>query len=330
MSGHIGIDISAKSLDVRYLDAKGKGHDSDFEQTPAAHRKLVSYLKKRKPEAIVMEATGIYYLDVALAIDAAGLPLSVINPRAAKHFAKATMERSKTDKIDARLLAEFAKRMELRLWQAPPQLRLALRDLTRRIKRLGDQRTAEKNRYHAYQSKQYTGQVLLDSVIEHIEQLDQNIEQLCQIGEQWIAEDTELKRQFDLLITVKGIAETSALNLVGEFCLLPEGLRSKQLSRHAGMDVTLNQSGSSLDKPGRLSKSGNVYIRSGLHMPSLSYVRCDPYARAHYQMLIKRGKKKMQALCAIQRKLLTGLWACIQNNEAFDSSKLFAIEPENA
>jgi transposase len=330
MPGFAGIDVSAKKLDVALTSSPGRPEFTVFEQSPDGHRKLARFLKQRRVEAIVMEATGIYYLDAALALDQAGLPVSVINPRAAHYFGKVMLERTKTDRVDAGLLAEYARRMDLQRWQAPAADWLALRDICRRINRLTAMRTAEKNRLHALQAKQHTARILLDDVADQIAQLDRRIDRLAQAALAQIAEDVELQRLLTLLISAKGIAETSALALIGELCLLPRSLRASQVSRHAGMDVRLNESGDSLHKPGRLSKTGNRYLRAALHMPALSLVHHDPHAKAHYQALIGRGKKKLQALCAVQRKLLTGLWACIQNNEPFDSTKLFTVRPENA
>ena len=330
MPGYVGIDVSAKQLDVTLVNDSGRRERNVFEQSPAGHRKLARFLKKRQIEGLVMEATGIYYLDCALALDQAGLPVAVINPRSAHHFGKVMLERTKTDRVDAALLAEYARRMTPPRWQAPAADWLALRDLCRRINRLTAMRTAEKNRLHALKAKRYSPRILLEDLADQIAQLDRRIERLAHAALAQIAEDAVLKHQLALLITTKGIAQTSALALIGELCLLPQTLRASQVSRHAGMDVRLNESGDSRHKPGRLSKAGNVYLRRALHMPALSFVQHDPYAKAHYQALIARGKKKMQALCAVQRKLLTGLWACLQTNQPFDSSKLFSIRPESA
>ncbi|MGI9573258.1 transposase, partial [Alloalcanivorax xenomutans] len=81
--------------------------------------------------------------------------------------------------------------------------------------------------------------------------------------------------------------------------------------------------GTSVNRPGRISKAGNVYLRSALYMPALSAVRYDPNAKAFYEALVARGKKKIQALVAVMRKYLTGLWACLKTDTPFDSSRLF-------
>lgn len=325
-----GIDVSARKLDVACLKRGERPVLAEFEQSPAGHRRLATYLKKRQVKAIVMEATGIYYLDAAIELAGAGLTVSVVNPRAVHNFAKALLQRSKTDRMDACVLAEYALRMDLTPWQPPPEQWLALRDLSRRINQLKSMRVAEKNRLHAVQAKRHTAPALLADIQAHIESIDARIAQLTESAFALIQANSELRADYDCLISTTGIARTSAVSLLGELCLLPRTLRSGQLSCQAGLDVRLAESGSSVHRPGRLSKAGNAYLRAALHMPALSLVRHDPRAKAHYQALIVRGKKKMQALCAIQRKLLTALWACMKTSQPFDSSKLFAIEPENA
>lgn len=330
MSTVMGIDVSAKTLDVMCLNGTGQYRHSEFDQTPAGHKKLVHYAQKRGVTSIVMEATGVYYLDVALALDAAGLRVSVINPKAFHHFAQAKLQTSKNDRIDAQILAEYARVMKPKRWHRPSQKCLELRDIARRINQLTGQATDEKNRRHALKAKQQTAAYLIEEVQSHIDDLEQRIERLSELAMQCIAADDKLQRDYELITGPKGIAETSGIALLGELEMLPESMKAKQVSCHAGMDVRTIQSGTSVNRPGRLSKHGNVYVRAALHMPSLSFVRHDPIAKAHYLHLQAKGKKKMQALCAIQRKLLTGVWACLQSGQPFDSKKLFAIRPNSA
>ena len=116
----------------------------------------------------------------------------------------------------------------------------------------------------------------------------------------------------------------SGIALLGELCVLPREMKAAQVSRHAGLDVQLAMSGSSLNRPARLSKAGNAYIRAAMYMPAMSAIRHDPRAKAFYEALVERGKKKIQALCAVMRKYLTGLWACLRYGTPFDSTKLFS------
>jgi transposase len=87
--------------------------------------------------------------------------------------------------------------------------------------------------------------------------------------------------------------------------------------------VRLYESGTRVKRPGRLSKAGNAYLRAALYRPAMAAIQHDPRAKAFYQTLVPRGKKKLQALCAVMRKYLTGLWVCFTQGAHFDSTELF-------
>lgn len=324
MATHIGLDIGARTVVMGWREAGRLQGTATHEQTPKGHAALIARLKALRPASIVMEATGVYYFDLAMALVQAGLPVSVINPKSFHHFAKLKLTQSKTDPIDTALLAEYGERMAPRLWVAPTQAHVALRDVGRQINRLTATRTQAKNRLHALCAKSSTYALLIEDEREGIATLDRRIERLTQAAQELMAQAPELEAQAKHLTSAKGIGMASAIALLAELCVLPAHLKAPQVSRHAGLDVRLCQSGSSVNKAGRLSKAGNAYLRSALYMPVLSAVRHDPYARAFYQALLARGKKKLQAHCAVMRKYLTGLWACLQHNQDFDSSKLFS------
>lgn len=324
MRGYVGGDVGAKSVVVAYRAQGRTQWTKTFAQTAAGHRALVAALKRQPIERIVLEATGVYYFDLALALADAGLPVAVINPRSFHHFARLKLTQSKTDPIDAALLAEYAECFLPPRWVAPEPTRLALRDLGRQINRLTASRTQAKNRLHALAAKRDTLPLLLADAREAIAALEARIQRLTQAAAALLAQDPQLAQQAKHLQAAKGIGAATVLALLAELCVLPTHLRAAQVSRHAGLDVRLHQSGSSINRPGRLSKAGNAYLRAALYMPALSAVRFDPHARAFYQALLARGKKKLQALCAVMRKYLTGIWACLQHNVPFDAAKLFS------
>lgn len=201
---------------------------------------------------------------------------------------------------------------------------MGLRDIGRQINRLTAARTQAKNRLHALRSKSSTLPLLVDDEVEGIERLDQRIERLTKAACELIGQQPQHQQHLANLKQAKGIAQASAIALLAELCVLPRELKAAQVSRYAGLDVRLCQSGTSVNKPGRLSKAGNAYLRSALYMPALSAVRHDPNAKAFYEALQKRGKKKIQALCAVMRKYLTGIWACLKLGVPFDSTRFFS------
>ncbi len=320
----VGLDVGAKSVEWVFRESGKNSKAERIVQSPQGHAELIKRLKALSPACVVMEATGIYYLDLAVALHGAGLPVSVINPKSFKHFATLKLAQAKTDAQDAGLLAEFGERMTPVLWSPPEAQRLALRDIGRQINRLIAARTQAKNRLHALQSKQMTMPLLIEDEREGIVLLDRRIGRLEQAALTLIQQDEILHRQLQHLCTAKGIAHSSGIAILGEFCVLPSHLKAPQVSRYAGLDVRVCQSGTSVNRPGRLSKAGNAYLRSALYMPAMSAIQWDARAKAFYKALVARGKKKMQALCAVMRKYLTGLWACIHDDVPFDSSKLFS------
>ncbi|MFC6633111.1 IS110 family transposase [Microbulbifer taiwanensis] len=330
MSVFVGVDIAAKSFDLVSRVEEKSSKAERFSQTSQGHAKAIKRLKALKPSVIVIEATGIYYLDLAVALVKADLPVSVINPKSFRHFAELKLAGSKTDGVDATLLAEYGERMSPRLWTPPSEERLALRDIGRQINRLTATKTQAKNRLHALQSKRATMPLLIEDEQEGIALLDRRIKRLSQAALELIAGCGELSTHLANIGAAKGIGEATAIAVLAELCVLPASLKAPQVSRHAGLDVRLTQSGTSVNRPARLSKSGNAYLRAALYMPAMSAARHDPRAKAFYESLVARGKKKIQAQCAVMRKYLTGIWACMKTGSAFDSTLLFSEEHKNA
>lgn len=326
MPAAVGIDIAAKTFDMVSRQSGKSSKPVTFPQTPEGHAAVVKQLKTLKPQSIVMEATGIYYLDLAVAMAKAGLPVSVINPKSFRHFAALKLNGTKTDGVDAALLAEYGERMTPRLWAPPSSLCLMLRDVGRQINRLTSNRTQAKNRLHALSSTRTTHPLLIEDEKEGIALLDRRIERLTNAAVELVQQDAALSRHMENLCAAKGVGRATAIAVLAELMVLPRDLKAPQVSRYAGLDIRLTQSGSSVNRPARLSKAGNAYLRGALYMPVMSAVQHDPRAKAFYDALVARGKKKIQAQCAVMRKYLTGMWACIKDETAFDSSLLFSEE----
>lgn len=323
MSVFAGIDIAARSFDlVVRQNGKNRAVES-FKQTPEGHNKAAHKLLSLQPERVVMEATGVYFLDLALTLHEANLKISVINPKSFHRFAELKLKGTKTDAVDSALLAEYGERLEPRLWTPPAAEHLALRDIGRQINRLVHARTQSKNRLHALRSSKGTPALLLEDEQEGVEWLDCRVNRLSQAAKELILQSESLAESWHNMMAATGIGEASAVAILAELSVLPEQMKAPQVSRHAGLDVRLTQSGSSVNKPGRLNKAGNAYLRSALFMPAMCAARSNPETRAFYDALLARGKKKRQAQCAVMRKYLTGLWACIKTGTPFDAKLLF-------
>jgi len=321
-----GIDVSAKTVTLVISREGRTGKPREFANTPQGHAALSKVLHKAQVERVCLEATGLYHLDLALALDDAGLAVMVVNPKAAKRFAEAMQTRTKTDAVDAALLAQFAQRMPFKPWERPDDLALGIRACARRIAALNKQRTQTKNQLHAAQQTALTPDFLLANLRHNIEYLDAQIEHLRQRVLDLIAADAHLQQSFDLLTSITGIAAASAIQLLGELLVLPPDMKAKQWVALAGLDPQVHDSGSSVHKKPRLSKAGNRYLRIALYMPALSAASHNPHVRGYYRHLIAdRGLKKIQAVCAVMRKLLMAIHAMLKTRSTFDSRRFYSL-----
>jgi hypothetical protein len=153
------------------------------------------------------------------------------------------------------------------------------------------------------------------------------IERLTRQAGKLIAQEPELRERFELLDSIPGVGETSAVQLLGELAVLAPDLDARQWVAYAGMDPRECTSGSSVHKKQRISEAGNKHLRHTLFMPALAAVRHDPYLGAFYQHLLAKGNFKMQALVAVMRKLLHAIHAMFKNHQPYDGSKLFQLRP---
>lgn len=323
----VGIDISADELVVAVERDGELLPVASFENDSTGHRQLIRWLtKSTRPVRVCLEATGVYGLDLSLALHRAkGVEVMVANPRAIKDFARAFLQRSKTDALDAAVILEFVKRMPFQIWQAPPVEIQQLRAISRRITALTKNMTMEKNRLHASDHSEELTKFTRDDIASHIEFLAQSIRRLGEEAVAMIRQSPELRRRFDHLVSVKGIAQASATQILAELAVLPADMTSRQWVAHAGLDPRQHDSGTSIHRPSRVSKAGNKHLRSALYMPALVAVRHEPNVRAFYEKLIARGKKPLQAIVAVMRKLLHAIYGMLRNDRDFEGEKFFAM-----
>ena len=320
-----GIDVGAEEL-ILVIRKNGKPFDPQkFANTPADRTRLVKKLVKRPGIIVCLEATGVYHFDLSLALHDAGVLLMVVNPKAAHNFAKVLMKNSKTDVVDANTLAEYAARMDFVAWTRPSDESIALRSFARRINALTGQKAAAKNHLHALTATSETPKAVIKDAKLAITQLEKRIDRLTAEALIMIGKHPELTRILQLLVGIKGIGNTSAIALMGELLLLPPELSHREWVKFAGLDPRAFDSGKSVHKKTRISKAGNRHIRSALYMPALSAKQHDPHVKAYFQHLVANGKKPLQAVCAVMRKLLHAIHGMLKNNEPFDNTRFYAI-----
>ncbi len=322
----VGIDVSARELLVALERGQRPLWEGSFANDAGGHRKLVKRLARGGGKVrVCVEATGIYHLDLCLALhEAREIEVMVVNPRAAKDFARAQLRRSKTDRVDARSLLAFVCRMEFAPWQPPERSILELRGLSRRIQALVVNRAQEKNRLHADDSVQTTAPAIRESIDRHIEAINDEIRTLTGCALEIVRGDPALRPKFDHLISIKGIAEASAITILAELAVLPADMSARQWVAHAGIDPRHLESGSSVRGATRISKVGNRHLRAALFLPAMVAAQYEPQVRAYSRKLLDKGKKPMQVLVAIMRKLLHAIYGMFRHDADFDGRKFYA------
>lgn len=324
---YCGIDTGKESLDV-VVRKKGKSLKCiTFKNAPSGHEAILKYLRKQKVTHVGIEATGYYHLDMALELDdTTDIDVMIINPRASKNFAKAMMQNVKTDAIDAELLAQFVERMDFVKWTSPVGDIFAIRACGRRLTSLSKEKTKAKNQLHAFSRTRRTPRVVIDDIQLSIQQLESQIENLMTHALRLIKDNEVLKARYLRLISMKGVADKTAIKLIGEFGVLAVDMSAKQWVAHAGMFPRLFESGSSVNRRTGIGKTGNRYIREALYMGALSATRYDPNIRAFFQHMVNdNGLTKLQAVCAVMRKMILAMHGMLKANKPFDGQRFYPL-----
>lgn len=323
--GWAGIDVSAAQLVAVIEDARGRVRRVEVANDTAGHGTLLAALRATGNRvAVCLEATGIYHFDLAVALHGArGVRVMVANPRSTKDFARAAMRRSKTDRVDAAMLLDFVKRMPFRAWSPPSAAVLNLRAFARRIEALIQTRAEEKQRLHALSRSTAFSPALAAASRAHMAFLDDSLRQLTAAALALVAADTRLARRFAQLVSVPGIGTRSALRLLAELAVLPDDMTVRQWVAHSGLDPRHYESGSSIHRAPRISRTGNGHLRAALYMPALVAIRVDAAVTRFYATLLSRQKRPKQAIVAVMRKLLHAIYGMFLHDEVYDAGKCY-------
>jgi len=202
-----------------------------------------------------------------------------------------------------------------------------IRSYGRRLVSLGKEKTKAKNQLHAFSLTKRTPKVVIDDVLLSIQQIESQIENLITHALRLIKENKVLKARYIRLISIKGAADKTAIKLIGELGVLAMDMSAKQWVAHAGLYPRLFESGSSVKKRTSIGKIGNHYIREALYMGALSATRYDPNIRAFYLHMIEdNGLTKLQAVCAVMRKMLLAMHGMLKEDKPFNGERFYRLE----
>lgn len=322
----IGIDVSNDTFDAT-RDTGRQCSRRQFPNTPGGHRQFIRWALCGSDTARVgLEATGIYHLQLALALyQHSAIELMVVNPRAARRFAEAHMVRAKTDAVDADGMLLFVQRMPFRSWVAPRDEVLQLQSLAHRVAQLDKELTRERSRLHAVRKAGPHTHAVQQDIQAHIKQLQRRKDAMQVRAEAVIQSDEQLAADAHLIDSVPGYAARSTSRVLAELAPLPADMQAPQWVAQAGIDPRPGESGTSVRSARQISKQGNAHIRAALFMPALVAIRYDANVAAYYEHLVVRGKSKMTAITAVMRKLLVAIWGMLQHRQEWNGEKFYRL-----
>jgi transposase len=305
----VGIDISKATLDV-YLRPLGKTFQVANKETAISG--LIEELQTYSLNLIVLEATGGLETELLIQLQAAQLPVALINPRQGRDFAKATGKLAKTDAIDAQVLAHFGEALKPQVLAIESDSARQLKELISRRRQVVEIQTAEKNRRDRSRGK------ALSDIEQHLEYLEQSLKKLNQEIEELTQSNQEWIEKVNLLKTIPGVGQVISTTLVS---YLPElgQLTAKQISRLVGVAPINHDSGQHKGK--RMINGGRAPVRASLYMGAVVAIRHNPIIKDFYERLLLRGKPKKLAITACVRKMLVILNAMVRDQKPWQVSE---------
>jgi transposase len=318
----VGIDVAAKSFTATWTtDRSHYARAVTLDYTPTGLRQFQQHLQVTQiapaQTLVVIEATGSYWITLAVSLHAAGFAVCVVNPAQVHYWAQSLARRSKTDPLDARVLAQFAAERQPERWTPPPPVyhelrqRLTVRDALLQL------RQQARNQRHAlaqWPVPVTAGISQLDAVIADLDgritTMEAEIQQVLEQGE-WASSAA-------LLETITGIGMLTSAWLLVLTVNFSRCTSPAALSNYAGLTPLSRHSGTSVRGRAQLGHAGNVRLRTVMYLATLSAAQHNPIIKAFYARLRAAGKPMKVARCAAARKLLQLAYAVVTKQTPFD------------
>ena len=311
----LGVDMAKLKFNVCLMREDGRLRHHVFTNNEAGFAQLSQWLTKNHVAQVhaCLEATGTYSEPLAAFLYDSGHQVSLVNPAAIKAYAASQLSRTKTDRVDAELIARFCLTQKPQLWAPPAPEARQLQALVRRLEALIEMHTMELNRLSSAMS---TAEVKdsIESVISH---LDGEISRTQKLIREHINNHPPLRADRDLLLSIPGLGEATVARLLSEINF-KQYESARQVAAFAGLVPRLRESGKSVRGRARLSKVGTPRIRHALYFPAITALRCNPVIKAWASGLRERGKCEMQIIGAVMRKLIHLAYGVLKSGKPYD------------
>ena len=313
MKNWIGIDVPKSSLDAGWIEKDSKRH-LKVSNTLDGFKQLIQ--KVPSESQFVMEATGTYYLNVALFLHDAGFHVSVENPVRIKNHMKTNLTRSKTDKPDAFSICLFGHEKNPTAWKPLSKEVAQMQQLCAFTVRLAKQILQLSNQLHAFSQSVLVCPDVSNSIRSIIKKLRSEKlkaeKRLVEISE------SQFKRELEIMTSVPGMGPMTASRIMATIGDFSRFQTSRQLVCFLGLSPMLHQSGTSINKNGAMSRMGGSNIRGPLYLCAMSAMRFNPSCKNMYARMKKNQKPGKVIAVAIMNKLVRQIFSIVKNNRLYD------------
>jgi len=320
----MGIDVSKAKLDCSLLldVASGKRRAKTVANSRTGVSELLAWCAKQHVPShelhAILEGTGVYHEQAALALADAGVTVSIVNPAQVKDFGRSLGVRTKTDGVDSLVLARYGALLKPRPWTPPAQEARVLQALLSRREAIAQDLQRERNRLEKADATE-TPPLIRQSILDSLAFLEQQLAKLQQDIDDHINKHPNLQADRELLVSIPAVGPQVGNHLLA--VMHNHHFQSaEQLAAYLGLVPVERQSGSSILGRPRLSKAGPARIRAVLYMAAIVGTQHNPHIKALYQRLQARGKSKMSALGAAMRKLVHLCFGVLKTRQPYQAN----------
>jgi transposase len=315
----VGIDIAKLKFDVAIIFEDKRKFHKIFKNNTEGFTEFAKWLTtfNLKDPHFCLEATGIYGYELAYFLHEKAYRISVINPARIKAYAQSEGVRNKTDKIDAGVIARFCKSHEPKAWSPPSANLHELRSLYRCLQSLQEDITRVKNRLEGCLTRSKAIKNIWQDCVEDLEAKIQKVENQIRT---LIEKDQELNEQIELLESIPGIGNKTAVAILSELPDMKNFKNAKEVAAFAGLGSYRKESGTSVRGRGSLCKRGSSALRKALFFPAMVAKQHNLILRSFSERLAQKGKNGMVIVAAIMRKLLHIIYGVLKNQQVFTTS----------
>jgi transposase len=316
----IGIDISKLKFDVYLIDGHKLTRQKTFTNDIKGFEAVKDLIPANVKVSVAIEATGCYGDNLVRYLHNCNVQVFVLNPAQVKYYAKSTMLRTKTDKVDAKVICNFLQlhQENLTVWQ-PKSVQLEeLQGLYRYLVDIKEERVRTLGRIEACSNSDAAGKKISLSFYEfHLKHLDDELKSATAKALEIVSNCAILTKQYELLLSIPGVGEQTALGILAELPDIESFVNAKQLAAYAGLNPAIRESGSSVKGRGGISRVGSKPLRHLLYMPALAALRFNPIIKAFGERLKEKNKNGKVIVVAAMRKLLHMIYGILKSGQPF-------------